>query len=395
MSNISDHRQLPPHRPDSYVGPEIKRFDAVERSRVRWLWDQRIARGKLTLLAGDPGLGKSFITCDLASRVSTGKAFPGEVYDNGNPMDRQPAVAVLLSAEDDPSDTIRPRLEAAGADLHRVAVITGFRSGSSVTAFNLKAHFRSLRALCKSEPEIQLIVIDPISAYMGDEEGHSNTKVRNLLAPLAQLAQDFQIAVVAVTHLNKGGGQQGGSAIYRTMGSLAFTAAARTVHLVTKDPDDDTGTRRLLLPIKNNLGQDRFGMAYQLDLDFSTGGTRVRWDDQPTDEPADTILHRLSTSGVSRGRSSAPATDAAAEFLQAQLMQGPQPVQSIKQAATAQGIAEKTLRNAREALGVVTEKTSGSDAHWTWALPGDSHAQADLSSEVQAAESQGTLPLSG
>ena len=141
--------------------PDVIRLDKVEPSVVRWLWESRIALGKLTLIAGDPGLGKSFLTLDLCARVSTGAAFPGERYADGRPMDRLPGVAILLSAEDDPADTIRPRLEAAGADLQRVALVRGVKTVGPDRAFNLRTDIGYLRGMCKAEPETKLIVIDP------------------------------------------------------------------------------------------------------------------------------------------------------------------------------------------------------------------------------------------
>jgi hypothetical protein len=360
---MTDHTQSPPPRNTVKYGPEILRLDTVAPSSVKWLWNQRIALGKLTLIAGDPGLGKSYLTLDLASRVSTGRAMPGDTWENGEPMERFPGMAILLSAEDDAADTIRPRLDAAGADLRRVAMVTGVRTGGAVTSFNLRDHLKFLRDICKAQPETRLIVIDPISAYLGDEEGHSNTKVRNLLAPLAKLAQDYNVAVVAVTHLNKAGGGGGAqSAIYRAMGSLAFTAAARTVHLVSRDPDDPE--RRLLVPIKNNLGQDRSGYGFTIGL-TPDGESTVCWEDGPTHESADALLSRLSRSS---GQDAAPSpkTDEAAAWVRDQLKGGPVPSRELEQSAQEAGISQRTLKRARASMGVgVTKRADG----WVCELP--------------------------
>lgn len=363
MTRMTDHTQMPQPRNTVHHGPEVLRLDTVAPSSVKWLWDQRLALGKLTLLAGDPGLGKSYLTLDLAARVSTGRAMPGDRWEDGRPMDRYPGVAILLSAEDDPADTIRPRLDAAGADPRRIAMVAGVRTGDAVSSFNLRDHLKFLRGMCKAEPETRLIVIDPISAYLGDEEGHSNTKVRNLLSPLARLAQDFNVAVVAVTHLNKGGQQSAGSAIYRAMGSLAFTAAARTVHLVTRDPDD--AERRLLVPIKNNLGQDRTGYGFTLGL-TADGGTCVQWDEQPTEESADALLDRLSRP---RGDASSPTKlDEAAAWLREQLQAGPVPTKTLEQAAQKADISSRTLSRARSRLAAEAMRV---DDEWHVALPCD------------------------
>lgn len=365
MTRMTDHTQMPQPRNTVTHGPEVVRLDTVTPVCVKWLWNQRIALGKLTLIAGDPGLGKSYLTLDLAARVSTGRAMPGDCWENGQPMDRYPGTAILLSAEDDPADTVRPRLESAGADLRRIAMVTGVRTGDAVKSFSLREHLKFLRGMCKAEPETRLIVIDPISAYMGDEEGHSNTKVRNLLAPLATLAQDYNVAVVAVTHLNKGG-QGGGaqSAIYRAMGSLAFTAAARTVHLVARDAGDPE--RRLLVPIKNNLGQDRTGYGFTLDL-AADGGTAVQWETQPTSESADALLDRLSR--PRSGDSASPSKlDGAVGWLREELKSGPVASHTLLEAGEAMGYSERTLKRARQAVGAQAIKI---DNVWSVALPNE------------------------
>ena len=364
MTRMQDHTQMPAPRNTVRYGPEVIRLDTVEPTSVKWLWNQRLALGKLTLIAGDPGLGKSFLTLDLAARVSTGQAMPGDTWDNGEPMDRFPGTAILLSAEDDPADTIRPRLEAAGADLRRVAFVAGVRTGGAVKSFSLRDDLKHLHSICKAQPETRLIVIDPISAYLGDEEGHSNTKVRNLLAPLAKLAQDYNVAVVAVTHLNKSGQGNAQSAIYRAMGSLAFTAAARTVHLVTRDPEDPE--RRLMVPIKNNLGQDRTGFGFTLAL-TNEGGTAVQWESQPTDESADALLDRLSRPGVGNAAASSKF-DEAVDWLKEELKNGPVATSVLQLAAEAEGISPKTLKRARSALDIESYKQ---DHIWLVRLPED------------------------
>ena len=354
-SRPADHPQPRPEaRNNVFHGPDVIRMCEVASKPVHWLWEQRIARGKLTLIAGDPGLGKSYLTLDLAARVSTGRAMPGDVWRDGRPMDEYPGVAILLSAEDDPGDTLRPRLEAAGARLENIALVQGVRTGNHTRTFNLKEDLKFLRGMCKHDSEVKLIVIDPISAYLGDDEGHSNTKVRNLLSPLAQLAQEFNVAVVAVTHLNKGAGG-GQSAIYRTMGSLAFTAAARTVHLVARDPDDPE--RRLMLPVKNNLGQDRTGYGFilqQTDLADAV----IEWDDQPMRESADELLSRIANTREFTGSTNSPRRQAAT-WLSLVLSEGPVATAQVEEEAKSAGISMATLRRAREQLGVQSVKRGG------------------------------------
>ena len=363
MIDPTSYFQQPrPHSLASGV-PEVVRLDTVKPARVKWLWNQRLALGKLTLIAGDPGLGKSFLTLDLAARVSTGRAMPGENSDTSDNR-RPPGSVVLLSAEDDPADTIRPRLEAAGADLRRAIVLTGVRTGGAINRFSLREHIKSLHLICKAQPQTRLIIIDPISAFLGDEQGYSNTKVRNLLAPLATFAQYYNVAVVAVTHLNKVGYGNAQSAIYRTMGSLAFTAAARTVHLVARDPDN--ADRRLLVPIKNNLGQDRTGYGFCLGPN-ADGETAIAWEDGPTKENADVLLDRLRRHRP-HDADTPTKLDQAVAWLYALLKQGPVASSVLIQLAIGKGHSERTLYRARAVLDVMVRRV---DDQWHCELPGD------------------------
>ncbi|MEM9418947.1 MAG: AAA family ATPase [Planctomycetota bacterium] len=422
-------------------GPSVLKLSSVQPTAVRWLWQDRLALGKLTLLAGDPGLGKSFLTLDLAARVSAGRPFPGETsphkaaevigglpsHHNPQPhADAEPRAAkrlvspthadtvhgvvkptqptfvqpqpprgvrltggqkvILLSAEDDPADTIRPRLDAAGADCDNVLLMKGIRFAEKERSVNLREDLIHLEAFVKQlQGECRLIIIDPISAYLGDDEGHSNTKVRNMLAPLSDLAQKHRLAILAVTHLNKGSGNGGPqNAIYRTMGSLAFTAAARAVHLVARDKQDPTGQRRLMLPVKNNLGMDRTGWAFRLaEHTFTdpTGGdpdecptgrrteTKVIWEDQPTQETADELLMQLAQAPSSSAARPTPAMDEAIAFLQDTLANGPKPAKQVQAEASELGISPKTLRKAREATGVTVDRLGGRYGQYQWSCP--------------------------
>ena len=241
----------------------------VEAEEVRFLWPDRIPLGKLTLVVGDPGLGKSFLTIYAASRLTRGDCFPG--------CDTPVAVGsvVILSAEDDPADTIKPRLIAAGADIERVHVLQGIRATDSRDTpqpFQLERHLQALEREIERIGDVRLVVIDPVSAYCGRTDTHKNADVRALLAPLAGFAARHHVAVIAVTHLTKGQG----NAIHRAMGSMAFIAAARAGHLVVKDPADRE--RRLFLPIKSNLGPSPPGLAFRVVKAQCDPAAVVQWE---------------------------------------------------------------------------------------------------------------------
>ncbi len=342
--------------------PVVTCLADVQPRPVEWLWPSRVPLGKLTLLAGDPGLGKSSITLDMAARVSRGMPWPdcpAEANEIGG--------VVLLGAEDDVADTVRPRLDAAGADVTRIVALQAVRRTDAETGeereypFDLRRDLPALEQAVANMGDCRLVIIDPISAYLGGADSHRNAEIRGLLAPLADLAARHGVAVVAVTHLRKGDGP----ALYRAMGSLAFIAAARAGYVVAKDTDDATGRRRLMLPLKSNLSSDQSGLAYRLDDSMSFNGQPVvAWEADPVEIDTDEALR------FDRGRSAkaSPELDEAQDWLAAELAEGPRPVKDILAHARRDGIAKRTLDRAKGEMGVLAEK-SGFRGGWVWRLP--------------------------
>jgi putative DNA primase/helicase len=338
-----------------------RRLSDIAAQPVSWLWPGRIARGKVTIIAGNPGLGKSQITASIAAVVSTGGRWP---------VDRTtcPAGDVLfLTAEDDAADTLRPRLEAAGADLGRVHIIDGVIAGYSGTGaqqnrvFSLQQDLPGLSTKLAELPNVRAIIIDPISAYLGDADSHKNAEVRALLAPVAELAARHGVAIIGVSHLSKAGGTE---ALMRVSGSLAFVAAARAAYLVAPDPDDRA--RRFFLPMKNNLGPDSAGLAFRIEpatVQSAAGPlqtSRVAWDPEPVTTTADEVMQTPTDERRSALRE-------AEEWLEEMLIES-KPAAEVQRDAADAGISRKTLRRASETLGIVKEKT-GMKAGWVWSLP--------------------------
>lgn len=323
-------------------------LDTVQPEPIHWLWYQKFALGKLSLIVGDPGLGKSFITLDIAARISKGIFWP-DLLGEANPSGE----VILLSAEDDPADTIRPRLDAMQADPSKIKYIESVKQpGGGDRLFNLERDVLNLNRVVKTLTSCRLIVIDPISAYMGRIDGHSNTDVRGLLAPLAKMAAQHQIATIAVSHLNKSGG---GNPLYRAMGSLAFTAAARAVWTVTKDRADPE--RRLFLPAKNNISIDNRGLAYRL-ID-----SRVEWDSTPIEATAAEVFMEDEESKKS------PKRFKAKEWLRNALKDGPKPVDELKKAADSEDFVWRTVERAKLDCGVQAEYEGFGNAGKIWRLP--------------------------
>jgi len=254
--------QRPAERPQLYALEDL-RLDVVRMSDVvaepiNWLWRGRLARGKLTLLMGDPGLGKSLITHWLASKISTG----GEWPDGG---ECEHAASIVFTIEDALSDTVKPRLVAAGADMNRVWAVRGVvnpKASLDARMFTLEEHLAMLEELVVEE-RASLVVMDPISAYLGSNvNAHKETDVRRVLGLLGMMAERTGVAVLMVIHLNKG---KDVAALNRATGSVAFPAVSRIVLGVVPDPLDEEGQRRLFLPLKCNVARMPAGLGYHIE----------------------------------------------------------------------------------------------------------------------------------
>ncbi len=340
----------------------VRNIADIEMRAINWLWKPRMALGKLNMLAGQPGLGKSQITCHLAALVTTGGMFPdGARSPTGN--------VIFLTCEDDPEDTIRPRLEAAGAKTDKIFLIDAVADvvdgKALVRGLDLSRDVSLLRDEAKKVDNVRLIVIDPISAFLGRADAHKAHEVRGLLAPLASLAAELGAAILMLSHLNKGSGDS--NAMSRVTGSGAFIAAARSGWLVEKDPDDEDERRRLLVPLKNNLGDDSTGFSYSLETvqltpDIET--SRVRFGGTVQMKAAE-LLQRQSSDCEQRS-----LTDDATEFLETYLEAGAQPSKDAMRAAEAEGHTPKSIRRAREKLRVVVRRAGSGKQHTsTWELP--------------------------
>ena len=342
----------------------IARACDIEMRSLEWLWPGRCALGKLSLMAGEPGLGKSQVAAALAAIVTTGGAFP---RGDGNAPHGS---VVMLSAEDDPGDTVVPRLVAAGADLARVRLVAAVEGGGSRRvrrAFNLQSDLDLLATAMREVGDVRLVVIDPITSYLGRGiDGNRNVEVRSVLDPVAELAARWRAAVIGITHFSKGGGA---SAINRFIGSIGFIAAARAAFVVTADPASEDPARRLFLPVKNNLAPLGHGLSFRIEqrtLDGGQGASAIAWgEDQVTTTAAEILGTATAVDNSARG--------AAEGFLRGLLAGGPQPVIELQAHATAAGISWRTLKRAKKAIGVEAERRAEPGdvltGSWHWRLP--------------------------
>jgi putative DNA primase/helicase len=349
LSNSEQKRQGP-----SVV---LVRASEIVPESVRWIWPGIIAKGKVTGLAGHPGLGKSQVALDVAATVSTGRRWPGGL-DNENAGD-----VIILSAEDDAADTVVPRLIAAGADRTRMHIVTAVKEeDGGERAFNLTLDLDRLEKE-NDLRAVRLLVIDPVSAYLGSTKGGRVDRnragdVRSILGRLAAFAARQDLGVVAISHLNKSGGRR---AIARIMGSQEWVAAPRAVFLVA----EEVGTgRRLFLPLKNNLGPDRTGYAFELEDKIVANGIRtsaVVWSGDHVTISTDGAL-AAAAKNVKSG---------AINFLQRVLSEGPMDQAEIVRLAKEAGLSQKNLRTAREKLGITPRKEGfGASGKWVWVPAG-------------------------
>jgi putative DNA primase/helicase len=326
-------------------------FSEIKPETLKWLWPGRIPLGKLTLIVGDPGLGKSLVITDVAARVSRGVSFPdGEACELG--------AAIMASAEDDPADTIRPRLDNAGADVARVHALEGMRvtlsdNSTAERTFDLETGIAVLEDAIARIHGVRLITVDPISAYLGHVNCHINAEVRGLLSPLAALAAKYMVAVVGVTHLRK----SSGTAVHRAIDSIAFTAAARAVWAVASDPSDLD--RRLLLQVKQNLGPNIGGLAFRVLT--QNGQPRINWESGAVSMDANEVL-------TVEDREDRSERKEAEQWLCEYLTGGPLGAREVIRAANEFGLAKTTLWRAANSIGVVKHKMGGRGAGWEWSL---------------------------
>jgi len=345
---------------------------------IKWLWPGRVALGKPNLVAGQPGGGKSQLTIAMAAPVSTGSNWPdGASCPQGS--------IIFISCEDDVGDTIVPRLLAAGADLSRVHVLDWVRKpapdGQSFEQhlFNLSRDVQTLQAFVEELGNVRLIVIDPISAYVGGIDSHKASDVRGALAPLQTLAAETGAAVVLVAHLNKGSGD--GSAIARVGGSGAFVAACRSAWLVEADPQDEERKRRILTPLKNNIGDDKTGFAFSIQSVDLQGieTSRVVFEPDPVVVSASELLRGQQQTDEERG-----ALEDALDFLRDFLKDGAKTTKSVEKAAKEAGIATRTIERARAKLKIRARKSDSSGA-WVMVLPDN-----ELRQDRQGRQQNGT-----
>lgn len=328
---------------------------------IDWLWDGWLAAGKMHVFGGAPGTGKTTISMGLAATVTTGGRWPdGTRALIGN--------VVIWSGEDDPADTLIPRLAQSGADLSRAFFIGDVCEDGERRAFDPARDIEPLRRKLAEVGDVLLLIVDPIvSAIAGDS--HKNAEVRRGLQPLADLAASMRCALLGITHFSKGTG--GRDPVERLTGSLAFGALARVVLVAAKHQEEgeDGRTVRLFCRAKSNIGPDDGGFEYELrqgELDSHPGifASAVHWGNAV--EGAAREL--LATADATDDDSDASSVVDAKRFLADLLADGPMRAGDVFKDAEGAGYSRRAIQRAANKLNARREK-QGMKGGWLWALP--------------------------
>jgi putative DNA primase/helicase len=344
------------------AGQEVGRLRTVRlcdvsARPVEWLWPGRIPLGQLTLLCGQSGLGKSFLSLDLAARTSCGIPFPGR-----EAASEPPSTVILVAGEDEVAAVVKPRLEDAGADLERILVVDRVEVGrpdfglgeadEGTRGFSLEKDLPALTDLLDENPETRLVVIDPLGGRDGPLDLSSSLPAGSTLALLAATAAAHRVAIVAVTRLPTGTGAR---AFERWLGSAELAAAAGAVSVVAKDRDDPS--RRLLLPAKMNLCSAPTGLAFRIKQG------RLEWERRAVRMTAAEMV----AAECERSGGDWTERQLAAQWLRELLADGPLTARDVKQQAWECGFSSGTVRRAMKLAGIKPVKSGfEKGAQWMW-----------------------------
>ena len=321
--------------------------------KIEWLWDGWLAKGKLHIMAGEPGTGKTTIVMHKAAIVTTGGRWPdGSTCPEGD--------VLIWSGEDDPSDTLMPRLIAAGANPSRVFFVGDNTIAGERRPFDPAKDVDLLMEEALKLPKLRLIVFDPIvNAVAGD--GHKNTEVRRALQPLVDFASKIGAALIGITHFSKVG--QGSDPTKRVMGSVAFTAVARVVMVAAKIKNEDGNERRVFARSKSNIGPDDGGFEYNIEQVEAIKGiwaSRVVWGNALTGSATSLLAEHDGAE-----ENSSDIVDLLREGLTADSWTN---AKELQQSLTSYGFSKKQVWTASQQLKVV-RKRGGFQGAIYWRLP--------------------------
>jgi putative DNA primase/helicase len=340
----------------------LRRGSEIPIEPISWLWPEWLAAGNLHVLGGVPGTGKTTIALSIAATVTSSGKWP-----DGTPCARGGNV-VIWSGEDDAATTLIPRLTAMGADLRRIHIVSDVSDEDGKRPFDPAHDVPLLIEAARKVGDVSLLIVDPIvTSVAGDS--HKNAEVRRGLAPLVEFAHGLRAAVLGITHFSKG--TAGRDPLDRVTGSLAFGALARLVFGAARKLDDEGNEEgRVFVRIKSNLGPDGGALTYQLTIADLPGGiatSRVSWGGMIQGSARDILADAEQTDADHDDES---ALGDATQCLGEILCDGqPHEANEVTREARDAGHAERTIRRAREKLGIRPER-NGKTRKWYWQLSG-------------------------
>lgn len=338
--------------PDEVV---LRKGADLKPEPTRWLWHEWLALGKLHILAGEPGHGKTTIALAVAATVTCGGRWPdGTRCDVGN--------VLIWSGEDDPADTLLPRLLAMGADTARIYFVESVRRGGEVAPFDPATDMPDLAAAAAQIGDVRLLIVDPVVSAVGGADSHKNTEVRRALQPVVDWAAANDAAVLGISHFSKGSG--GRDPTSRVVGSIAFSAVARVVLVAAKGKDDDGEERRIFARSKSNIGPDSGGFAYsieQIDVEGHPGITAsvIQWGESLQG----TARELLAQADDDAEQDDGPGD--AADWLHELLVKGPVGAREVRRYADEAGFAWRTVQRAMRRAGAQARRVGfGKGTEW-------------------------------
>lgn len=326
---------------------------AIDPEPIRWVWQGRMAEGMITLIDGDPGQGKSTVAVDIAAKITTGEPLPGESQR------RPPADVVILSGEDDPGQTVRPRLDNAGADVNRVILLDTVADEfgpSYPLSFPRDLDMLDM-VLQGSQPK--LLVMDPIMLYFGSEiDTNTDTSVRVVLSKLKAIAEKHRMAVLMARHLVK---SRDVDPMRAGQGSIGIIGAARFSFIAARNPDDEEREQRVLVPVKQNASQPAPSLAYRMESVEGSDAAKIKWEGE-IDMPAERlVMAQKSPAELNKIRDTIT-------WLRDALKDGPKPIKEIRNKCSADGFDVSELREAIDIEGVRRRKDEYADT-WVYHYP--------------------------
>jgi putative DNA primase/helicase len=333
-----------------------------EMCAVDWLWPDRFARGAISLIAGMPDMGKGQIAAFMVAAVTNEVPWP---CDEGRAVQGS---VVWFNSEDNVASTVKPRLVAAGADIDRVHFVTAARVDGRDKTFSLVTDLPLLREAIERIGDVVLVIIDPISAYLGvgKVDSRQSTDVRGVLTPLKDMVEELHVALIGIAHFNKK--EDVKSALLRVSDSIAYVAAARSVYAVFDDPELEG--RRLFVKAKNNIAKDVKALRYEIRgmvvgyderLEKEIEAPRIVWGPAHVEVTANDAMAASGQKGS--------AKRAAQDFLRQQLARGAMKSDDVIEEAKQEGIGVRTLKAAKKDLGVKSRRAGGTHGEWYWELP--------------------------